>query len=140
MREFHTLDAVNVDDETGIIYITAQEESQVQPRIFMRREGGYVAISVNYGPIEIAMRLRYAELARVLARLRPVEGLQTTRQVGTGQAHLALGLQKDGALVIRPTIIADATGHTSFNLILADNVRATFYEWLPVTSKDQDQT
>jgi hypothetical protein len=64
--------------------------------------------------------------------LSPVAGLQTTRQVGTGQAYLSLGLQSDGSLLIRPTIVADATGHLGVNLVLTDAVRQALYDWLPV--------
>ena len=57
-----------------------------------------MAISASYGPMEIALRPRYEDLTRLLARLQPVEGLQTTRQVGTSQAYLATGLRSDGTL------------------------------------------
>ncbi len=80
------------------------------------------------------MRPRYDDIARVLAWLKPVSGLQTTRQVGTGQSLLALGLQDDGALVIRPTIIADATGNIAMNLILPSSVRDDLYDWLDITT------
>jgi hypothetical protein len=98
----------------------------------MRREGDYITISASYGVLEIALRPRYHELTRVLSRLQPVEGLQTTRQVGTGQAFLALGLKPDGTLLMRPTLVADATGHMSFNLALSDPVRQALYTWLPI--------
>lgn len=132
MRNFQMLDRAAVDAETGIIYLSASSEMSAQPRIAMRREGSYVSISASYGPLEFALRPRFAELERTLSRLRPVQGLQTTRQVGTGQAYLSLGLQQEGSLVIRPTIVADATGHVSFNLILTDAVRRAVFEWLPV--------
>ena len=132
MRSFQTLDIVSVEEDTGIIYISVNEENWMHPRISMRREGSYIAISASYGPVEIAMRLRFNELTRVLARLRPVNGLQTTRQVGTGQSYLAMGLQDGGNLVLRPTIVADATGHMCFNLVLTDGVRATLFDWLSI--------
>jgi hypothetical protein len=134
MRNFQTLDNVIVDDDTGIIYLSMSDDVGRHPNVFMRREGSYVAISSSYGPLEVAIRLRFAELARVLSKLRPVQGLQTTRQVGTGQAYLSMGLQEDGSLVLRPTIVADATGHISFNLVLTNGVRQTFFDWLPVES------
>lgn len=132
MRNFKTLDHVVIDHDTGIITISAQQDELTSARLAMRREGSYLSISASYGPIEIAMRPRFAEVVRVLSKIQPVEGLQTTRQVGTGQAYLAMGLQADKGLVIRPTIVADATGHICFNLFLADDVRRTLFEWLEI--------
>lgn len=132
MRKFIELDRATVDAETGIIYLTAERETEAQPTVFMRREGDYITISANYGLLEIALRPRYHEITRVLSRLQPVEGLQTTRQVGTGQAFLALGLKPDGTLLMRPTLVADATGRMSFNLALTDSVRKALYAWLPI--------
>jgi len=132
MRKFQTLDNAVSDDETGILTLHTGEDDGMQPRVSMRREGSYVAISASYGPLEVAMRLRYEEFVRVLSRLRPVDGLQTTRQIGTGQAYIAMGLHTEGQLVMRPTIVADATGHITFNLILTDNAREMLFQWLPV--------
>jgi hypothetical protein len=132
MRNFIQLDTARVDAATGIIYLTTERQTEAQPMVFMRREGDYITISASYGLLEIALRPRYHELTRVLSRLQPVEGLQTTRQVGTGQAFLALGLKPDGTLLMRPTLVADATGHMSFNLALADPVRQALYAWLPI--------
>lgn len=132
MRNFQKLDNVAVDVESGILTISSASDDISSPRVAMRREGSYVAISASYGPLEIALRPRFVEFGRTLARLQPVRGLQTTRQVGTGQAHLALGLQEDGGLVMRMTIVADATGHLSFNLIVPADVRQAMYEWLPI--------
>ena len=131
MRNFQTIDQVNIDAETGIIYLSTENDIGMNPQVSMRREGSYVAISASYGPLEIALRPRYSEIARALSRLRPVKGLKTTRQVGTGQAYLGLGLQEGGILILRPTIVADATGHFSFNLLLTDDVREAVFEWLP---------
>jgi hypothetical protein len=100
--------------------------------VSMRREGDYITIAASYGLLEIALRPRYHELTRVLSRLQPVEGLQTTRQVGTGQAYLALGLKPDGTLLMRPTLVADATGHMTFNLTLTDEVRKALFAWMPI--------
>jgi hypothetical protein len=139
MRNFETLDSVTLDSGSGIIHIATQSGAAGLPRIAMRREGSYVAISASYGPLEIALRPRFAELARILGRLRPVEGLQTTRQVGTGQAYLSLGLQVDGMLVMRPTIVADATGHLCFNLLLSSDARQQLFDWLPVEVLSDDE-
>jgi hypothetical protein len=132
MRNFELLDQVSVDTDSGVITITTKNDSSGHPVVAVRREGGYIALSASYGPLEIALRPRFQELSRVLARLQPVEGLQTTRQVGTGQAYLAVGLKPDGVLLLRPTIVADATGHMGFNLALSDAVRQALFEWLPV--------
>lgn len=132
MRYFQTLDKITVDSDSGIMYLSAQRESDNQPRVALRREGVYLTISASYGPLEIALRPRSDDVIRVLSRLQPVEGLQTTRQIGTSQAYLAAGLRSDGALVLRPTIVADATGLFSFNLVLTPPIRKAFYEWLPV--------
>lgn len=138
MRNFQELDVVEIDSQNGILYIQHSQHDATFPRIAMRREGSYLSISCSYGPLEIAMRPRYAEVTRALGRLRPVRGLQTTRQVGTGQAYLALGLQTDGDLVLRPTIVADATGHVVFNLLLTASVREELFAWLPVELTQTD--
>ncbi len=133
MRNFLTLDKVTINPDHGIISFEREHETDDdRPTLTMRREGGYVAISASHGPFEIALRPRFQELSRVLSRLRPVEGLQTTRQVGTAQAYLAVGLSPDGTLLLRPTIVADATGHLSFNLMLTGAARQALFEWLPV--------
>ncbi len=132
MRNFQTLDKIAIDAKSGIMTLSVSTANDYSPIIAMRREGAYIAISASHGPLEIALRPHVEELARLLGRLQPVEGLQTTRQVGTGQAYLAIGLRTDGALIMRPTIAVDATGHFSFNLALTPHIRLAFYEWLPV--------
>jgi len=82
--------------------------------------------------LEIALRPRYEDLVRTLSRLTAVDGLHTTRQVGTGQAYLAMGLTKDDNLLLRPTIVADATGHMSLNIEIAQSAREVLYDWLKV--------
>lgn len=131
MRQIETLDQCQHDASTGVLTINSSANDLTE--MHLKVEGGYVAISVSYGPMEIALRPRLQELTRVLARLRPVEGLQTTRQVGTGQAYLSLGMSTDGMLLLRPTMVADATGHWGLNLALDDSVRAKLYEVLNVT-------
>jgi hypothetical protein len=132
MRHFVTLDEVNMNQDSGVILFAASEPSELKPRLSMRREGGYVSISVSSGPLEIALRPRYQDLTRVLASIHSVNGLQTTRQVGTGQAYLAIGLHENGNLVMRPTIVADASGLLCFNLLITDAARRQLYEWLSV--------
>lgn len=133
MRNFQKLDNVVIDDKTGIIYFSVQSDSDVSPRLTLRREGGYVAISASYGPLEIALRPQFDNLTNKLARLQPIKGLQTTRQVGTTEAYLGLGLRDDGTLLLRPTIVADATGHFSFNLMLTNAAREALFAWLSVS-------
>lgn len=131
MRNFHRLDTVTVDQEAGTILLEASDRAN--SLLVMRREGEYVAISASHGPFEIALRPRYQELARTFSRLQRIEGLQTTtRQVGTAQAYLAVGLSADGMLILRPTIVADATGHLNFNLLLTDEARSRLFSWLGI--------
>ena len=137
MRNFHMLDKAVTDGEVGLLSFHSTVEAPFKPQLTMRKEGTYVALSVSHGPIEIALRPRVDELRRVLGRLYPVEGLQTTRQVGTGEAYIALGLQVDGQLLLRPTLVADATGHQCFNLTLTDSARKSLFDWLGVVKETE---
>jgi len=118
MRNFQTLDQATISAETGLIELNTSETAS---SMWMRQEGSYIAISASAGPLEIALRLH------------PVDGLQITRQVGSGQAYLGVGLLSSGELLLRPTIIADATGHLSLNLTLTSAVRQTLFDWLAIT-------
>ena len=132
MRNFQILDGSRINKESDsleLFFINADTE---QPRLALRREGIYVTISASYGPLEIALRPRYEDLIRTMSRLTAVEGLHTTRQVGTGQAYLAMGLTQDDNLLLRPTIVADATGHLSLNIEIAQSARQVLYDWLKV--------
>ena len=131
MRNFQLLDVVTIDTHVGSIQFTSEEPLVAKPVVTVQREGGYVAFSASYGPFEIAVRPRFQELSRVLGRLNAVEGLQTTRQVGTAQAYLAVGLKPDGLLLLRPTVVGDATGHIAINIALSSPARQAFFEWLP---------
>jgi hypothetical protein len=126
------LDSARVNHDADSLEFFLNIEHDDQPRLAMRREGAYVTLSASYGPLEIAMRPRYEDLVRTLSRLTVVEGLNTTRQVGTGQAYLALGLTRDEDLILRLTIVADATGHLSLNMRLTPSVRERMYDWLGV--------
>ena len=137
MRNFHPLDQVHSDTETGILLYTSSVEAPFKPQVAMKREGNYIAFSVSHGPIELAMRPRVDELKRVLGRISPVPGLQTTRQVGTSDAYIALGLNPDGTLLLRPTLVADATGHFCFNLIMSDAMRQSLFDWLGVVGEHE---
>ncbi len=131
MRNFQLLDVVTFDNHAGLVQFTTGEPLFAKPVVAVQREGNYVAFSASYGPFEIAVRPRFQELSRVLGRLNAVEGLQTTRQVGTAQAYLAVGLKPDGLLLLRPTVVGDATGHIGINLALSSEARQALFEWLP---------
>lgn len=130
MRTFQNLDRAAVDAATGVITLSTHEDGASHPSIALRREGDYVVISASYGPFEIALRSRYAELTRTLDHLQPNDGLNTTRQVGEGEAFLALGKHKDGSLVVRPTVVGDASGYICLNLTLSPEPAATLIAWL----------
>jgi|SRR5215212_5338667 hypothetical protein len=132
MRNFQILDGAKANSETDTIELFFTNAEEEQPRLALRREGAYVTISASYGPLEIALRPRYEDLVRTLSRLTVVDGLSTTRQVGTGQAYLAMGLTSNDNLLLRPTIVADATGHFSLNIEVSRNARQTLYNWLNV--------
>lgn len=134
MRNFQTLDASRVDPEADSLELFLKAETDDHARLALRREGIYVTISASYGPLEIALRPRYEDLVRTLGRLTVVAGLHTTRQVGTDQAYLAMGLTADDRLLLRLTIAADATGHLSLNMNLASSARKTLFDWLHVTA------
>lgn len=130
MRTLQTLNYINVDTASGVIHFYDTGENS---RLALRREGDYVAISASHGPIEIALRPRVQELERALKTMQPVEGLQTTRQIGTAQSYLSLGLRSDGALNVRPTLVADASGYLCLNLELTSNARQKLFEWLGIS-------
>ncbi|MBO9308993.1 MAG: hypothetical protein J7551_04325 [Chloroflexi bacterium] len=134
MRNFQTLDEARVDSASESMVISLSAADDDQPRLAVRREGAYVTLSASYGPLEIAMRPRYDDLMRAITRLTAAEGPLTTRQVGTSHAYLALGLHKDGSLLLRLTIVADATGHLSINLRLTESIRQQLYDWLGVSA------
>jgi hypothetical protein len=125
MRNYQTLDAGEVDAKTGIITLAGNDST-----IAMRREGEYVGISVSYGALEIALRPQIRELIRTVKRLQANDGLQTTWQVGTGNSFLALGLRTDGTLILRPTLINDASGYFCLNFALAPDAAAVLNGWL----------
>jgi hypothetical protein len=132
MRNFQVLDRSRIDSASDSLELFFSEAEDQRPRLALRREGIYVTISASYGPLEIALRPRYEDLIRTMSRLTPVEGLHTTRQVGTGQAYLAMGLTPEQSLLLRPTIVADATGHMSLNVEVDSEVRKVLYDWLKV--------
>jgi hypothetical protein len=131
MRHFQLLNHVHHDEANAVLTLSA--EHALSPMISLKIEGSYVAIAFVYGAFEIALRPRSQELTRVLARLRPIEGQQAPRQVGSGESYLSLGLSTDGQLLLRPTIVSDASGLFSLNFALHDTARTALYQWLSVT-------
>lgn len=129
MRTFHILNQVNTDTASGLIHFHDEEKLT---HLALSREGEYVVLTASYGPMEIALRPRLQELTRALKSLKPVEGLQTTRQIGTSQSTVSLGLRSDGVLVLRPTITADASGLFCLNIELTDEARQRLFDWLGI--------
>lgn len=134
MRHYQKLDTISHDEPADTLSITASKAAGDSPTLWFGREGMYLSISASYGPLEIALRPRQRDLVTSLAQLRPTERLNVMRMVGTGQAHLELGLSNDGELLVRPVIVADATGHFAMNLVLTPDVRQQLYHWLGVES------
>jgi len=130
MRNPQTLHQAAVDPATGIITFTAAGENALQPTAAMRHEGEYVPISVSYGALEIALRPRVKDLIRTLRTIQPNDGLNTTRQVGSADCFLGLGLRTDGTLILRPTIVGDASGYFCLNLAIAPEAAAALRSWL----------
>jgi hypothetical protein len=67
---------------------------------------------------------------RTLTHLQPIEGLGSSRQIGSTQSYLSFGLNADGTLLLRPTIGADATGRITINLALSSEMRQQLITWL----------
>lgn len=130
MRNPQTLDQAAIDPVTGVITFTAAEKNALQPIAAMRHEGEYVPISVSYGALEIALRPRVKDLIRTLRTIQPNDGLNTTRQVGSTDCFLGLGLRTDGTLILRPTIVGDASGYFCLNLALSPQAAAELRSWL----------
>jgi len=134
MRQFLSVDRAHIDNESHLLSLTSSSDPAQQIQVSMRREGDHLAISVSLNALELALRPRFSEFSRILSHIQPIDGLNTTRQVGTGNAFLALGLHTDGSLIFRPTFVADATGYISFNLKLAPDVHKKLNEWVGITS------
>lgn len=134
MRNFQTLDHVDIDTKTGILQVSSAAEAAGSPQLSLRREGEYLTISASYGPLEISLRPRFQDVVWTFGRLQAVEGLQTSRQIGTGNAYLAVGINKEQTMLLRPTIVGDATGHVSFNLRLTGDARQKVFDWLGVAA------
>jgi len=132
MRHFQTLGTVSHDAANDTLLISDGSGDPCAPTLWFGREGMYLSVAAGYGPLEIALRPRYRDVATSLAQLRPTARLTAMRRVGTGQAHLELGLSTEGELLLRTAIVADATGHIAINLVLTPQARARLFEWLEV--------
>lgn len=132
MRHYQKLDNATFDESTNTLLITGDEANADGPNLWFGREGMYISISANYGPLEIALRPRQRDLITSLSQLKPTDRLSVMRLVGTGQAHLGLGLSTRGELLLRATIVADATGQFAMNMILTPRVREKLLQWLGV--------
>lgn len=130
MRTYLTLDRAEVDSARGIITLTSSTSGSIPTSAAMRREGEYLAMSFSLGPAELALRLRTADVIRTLSHLQPADGQQTPRQIGSGQSYLQVGLQTNGVLLLRPTLVSDANGMLAFNLTLEHAARRTLLSWL----------
>jgi hypothetical protein len=131
MRHFHTLDTVLHDPDNDTLLFQAQA-SEDGVSLWFGQEGLYVTVSARFGPLEIALRPRRRDLKASLHQLQPTKRQAVTRMVGTGQAHLELGLLQSGELLVRAAIVADATGHVAINTLLTPDTQRKLYEWLEV--------
>lgn len=129
MRSYQILNVVEVEPD-NVLQLSNNEDNPDKPMLSMSREGVFLTLSASFGPLEIALRLRHEDMKRRLESLHPVPGLATTLQIGTGNAYIAVGLTTDDRLVMRPTIVADATGRLTFNLVTTASVYHRIRDWL----------
>jgi len=132
MRHYQKLDSVTYDEAHDTLRLGCTDPDARLVSLWFGREGMYLSISAGYGPIEIALRPRLRTVVTSFAQLRPTARLTVMRMVGTGQAHLELGLSSAGELLVRTTIVADATGHLAMNMVLTPEARERLFEWLEV--------
>jgi hypothetical protein len=132
MRTYQTLDRAEIDADRGILLLTSSTTDPFSTTVAMRREGDYLAMSFSRGALELALRLKTAEVTRTLSHLQPADGQQTPRQIGTGQAFLQVGLQTNGVLLLRPVLVADAGGLLAMNLSVEHTARRALLGWLEV--------
>ncbi len=131
MRNYQILDAATVEAE-NVLRLGSTEDNPEKPCLHMSREGSFLSLSASFGPFEIALRLNYDDFKRRVERLHPVPGLATTLQVGTANSYIALGLTKDGRLVMRPTVVTDASGHITLNLVGSATTYDAVRNWLGI--------
>ena len=128
MRNFQLLDTFKLDGQ--IVRLSQSDPDAGNAHVVMVREGERIAISVNIGPLELAIRPHFEEMRRHIAALKPVPGLTSTRQVGSSQAYMGLGLSEENQLVMRPILLTDATGHVGINLIVSKEATEQLKNWL----------
>lgn len=128
VRDYQFLDTIT--EEGGRLLLTNREGGASHSVLALAQEGDKIVISASIGALDLALRLRLEELKRQLNSMRPVPGLSTTRQVGTVQAFMGLGLLEDNRLVLRPTLLVDATGKLSFNLLTSEACYRRLLEWI----------
>ena len=133
MRNYQILDTAVIGSD-HVLQLGNSDENPEKPMLSMSREGVFLSLSASFGPLEIALRLRHEDMKRRLENLHPVPGLATTLQIGTGNAYIAVGLTTDQRLVMRPTIVADATGRLTINLVTSTTVYEKICDWLEVAS------
>jgi hypothetical protein len=129
-RAFALLDTTIIDAENHLLTLRGSETGTLTPEISIRREGVWLLIAAGVGFVEVALRLSFEEMHHVLSSLQPNDGLTTTRQVGTGEAYLGVGLKQDGTLILRPIVVGDATGHVRMNFRLTSDARAALLRWI----------
>lgn len=132
MRQFQILTHVATDEADQTLHLSGEPGGDSLASLWFGHEGMYVSVSANYGPLEISLRPRQRDLVASLAQLKPTERLSIMRMIGTGQAHLAVGLSQTGKMLLRTSIVADATGQFAMNFILEPDVRAQLFTWLGV--------
>ncbi len=135
MRNYQVLDSAVVEKD-NVLRLSTTDENPENPGLAMSREGAFLSLSASFGPLEIALRLQHADVARRLKDLHPVPGLATTRQIGTANSYIGLGLTSQNRLVMRPTIVGDASGRVTLNLVTSADVYQTILKWLDSDSDD----
>jgi hypothetical protein len=127
VRYYQHLNIVEHNDDR--LQLLSEDDSQYFS-MSLAQEGDKVAIDVSIGAMEMALRLRKEELLRTLKSLTYVPGLTTTRQVGTSQAFMGLGLDSENQLILRATLLVDAGGKLTVNLRLGNDIRQQLTTWL----------
>lgn len=132
MRNPQILDRATLDTETQTFQLAESGGDDDQPTLTVNREGEYLVIAASYGALEIRLRLRLNEVTRALHFLAAAQGMAVSRQIGSSQAHIGLGVLADGSLILRPTLVADASGQISIHFVVTDSARRELYAWLRV--------
>lgn len=128
MRDYQFLDTIT--EEEGRLQLTNREGGTNNGALTLAQEGDKIVISAAMGALEIALRLRLEELKRQIAGLKHIPGLTTSRQIGTTQAFIWLGLTDSNQLVLRPTLLVDATGKLTINLLTSEGCYQRLLQWL----------